>query len=194
MATASRAASASRAGSVRLVGGRPCLDLVNTVSWRGDPARREDHLRSGADALVWLRRAGVLTADEAGALGAAADRVLAGLLAVRDPLGAFADSGGPGPELAAGIREAIGHSELTGPAPAPWTVAALDGHTPRRRILLDAYELVREPGVRIGQCADHACGWVFLDASKGGRRRWCSSADCGNRDRARRHYERTRGC
>jgi predicted RNA-binding Zn ribbon-like protein len=185
--------SASRAGTVRLLGGRPCLDLVNTVSWRGDPARHEDHLRSGADALVWLRRAGVLTAGEAETLQPDVDRVLPGLLAAREQVTAFADEARVGPELQAGIRDAIGHSELRWGAQPPWTVLALDPRTPSRRILLDAYELARTPRARIGRCADPACGWVFLDTSKGGTRRWCSSADCGNRDRARRHYERSRG-
>ncbi|MFJ9034356.1 CGNR zinc finger domain-containing protein [Streptomyces sp. NPDC102274] len=31
-----------------------------------------------------------------------------------------------------------------------------------------------------------------LDRSRSGTRRWCSSGDCGNRDRVRRHYSRTR--
>ncbi|MER7245539.1 CGNR zinc finger domain-containing protein [Kribbella sp. NPDC000426] len=45
---------------------------------------------------------------------------------------------------------------------------------------------------RLRQCGDDGCGWLFLDRSKNGSRRWCSSADCGNRARARRHYERAR--
>lgn len=58
----------SRISTVHLIGGRPCLDLVNTVSWRGDDARREDHLTSSADCLVWCRRAGVVTDEEASEL------------------------------------------------------------------------------------------------------------------------------
>jgi predicted RNA-binding Zn ribbon-like protein len=182
--------SGSRAATVRLVGGRPCLDLVNTVSWRGDPDRLEEHLRTGSDALVWLRRAGVLTAAESGELAAVADAVLAGLLEVREAVTPLADGAGVGPDLQAGIRDAIAHSDL---GPDGWGVVDLDADAPRRRILLDAYELVREPRARVGRCADPACGWVFQDVSKGGTRRWCSSADCGNRDRVRRHYERSRG-
>ena len=62
-------ATAPRVSGLRLVGGRPCLDLVNTVSWRGDDARREDHLSDSAECLVWCRRAGVLDDDEAAQLG-----------------------------------------------------------------------------------------------------------------------------
>jgi predicted RNA-binding Zn ribbon-like protein len=181
--------SGSRAASVRLVGGRPCLDLVNTVSWRGDPDRREDHLRTGADALVWLRRAGVLNAAEADGLAGASDAVLAELLAARDAVAPLADGVGVGADLQVGIRDAVAHSDL---GPTGWTVVDLDARTPGRRILLDAYELVRDPRARVGRCADPACGWVFQDTTKGRTRRWCSSADCGNRDRVRRHYERSR--
>jgi predicted RNA-binding Zn ribbon-like protein len=45
---------------------------------------------------------------------------------------------------------------------------------------------------RVGQCADDRCGWLFLDTSRNRSRRWCSMEDCGNRAKARRHYERKR--
>ena len=34
------------------------------------------------------------------------------------------------------------------------------------------------------------CGWLFLDTSRSGRRRWCSMQSCGNRAKARRFYAR----
>ncbi|WP_245997945.1 CGNR zinc finger domain-containing protein [Nocardia pseudobrasiliensis] len=33
---------------------------------------------------------------------------------------------------------------------------------------------------------------MYLDPSPSGRRRWCSMATCGNRAKARRHYDRAR--
>jgi predicted RNA-binding Zn ribbon-like protein len=45
---------------------------------------------------------------------------------------------------------------------------------------------------RLRQCRGEGCGWLFLDGSRNGSRVWCSSADCGNRSRARRHYRRHR--
>src|SRR3712207_4825920 len=72
----------SRAATVPLVGGRPSLDLVNSVSWRGrDPDHREDHLRTADDCLVWCVRAGVLTTDEAARLREGGDGGLGGLVA-----------------------------------------------------------------------------------------------------------------
>jgi predicted RNA-binding Zn ribbon-like protein len=52
--------------------------------------------------------------------------------------------------------------------------------------------LERADLTRLRECQDDDCGWLFLDRSKNGSRRWCSSADCGNRARAKRHYERVR--
>jgi len=44
---------------------------------------------------------------------------------------------------------------------------------------------------RVGQCADEkGCGWLFMDTSKNKSRRWCDMGDCGNRAKARRHYQK----
>jgi predicted RNA-binding Zn ribbon-like protein len=39
-------------------------------------------------------------------------------------------------------------------------------------------------------CAAEDCAWLFLDRTKNQRRRWCDMKVCGNRVKARRHYER----
>jgi predicted RNA-binding Zn ribbon-like protein len=41
---------------------------------------------------------------------------------------------------------------------------------------------------RIGVCEGELCGWVFLDDSRGKRRRWCDMNDCGSRAKAKRFY------
>jgi predicted RNA-binding Zn ribbon-like protein len=41
-------------------------------------------------------------------------------------------------------------------------------------------------------CADHACTRPFLDRSRGGRRRWCGMAGCGDRAKAAAYRERRR--
>lgn len=45
---------------------------------------------------------------------------------------------------------------------------------------------------RVRVCAGERRGWLFLDTSKSGSRRWCSMEGCGNRAKARQHYARTR--
>jgi len=47
------------------------------------------------------------------------------------------------------------------------------------------------PG-RLRPCANEQCQLFLLDRSRANRARWCSMAGCGNREKARRHYERTR--
>ena len=184
--------SGSRAGTVKLIGGRPCLDLVNTVSWRGDPDRLEEHLTDPASCLVWCVRAGVLSPDEAEAL--AGVDVRTPLLALRRTVTAhLADADVPDlPALQPAVDDALRHSALVpGPDGARWQVDTLDARTPARRIALDLLDQLTDPPGPVGRCADPACGWVFVDTSRGHRRRWCSSADCGNRERVRRHAARS---
>ena len=61
---------------------------------------------------------------------------------------------------------------------------------PKRIELLDL--LAQGPLERIRECPGQGtCGWLFLDLSKNASRRWCDMRVCGNRAKARRHYERT---
>ncbi|MCZ4100324.1 CGNR zinc finger domain-containing protein, partial [Streptomyces sp. H39-C1] len=56
----------------------------------------------------------------------------------------------------------------------------------------DAVELLTDPAARaqLRQCEGESCSLVYLDASRGRRRRWCSSEICGNRERVARHRRR----
>jgi predicted RNA-binding Zn ribbon-like protein len=77
--------------------------------------------------------------------------------------------------------------------PGGWEVAALE---PSVGLLLApvlwsaADLLVGRQLPRVRQCSNPACGWLFLDDSKSGNRRWCSMSACGNRAKAHRHYQR----
>lgn len=58
-------------------------------------------------------------------------------------------------------------------------------------ILHSAAELlISEKLIRVKSC--NSCGWLFLDSTKAGRRRWCDMKLCGNRAKARRHYARSK--
>ena len=50
--------------------------------------------------------------------------------------------------------------------------------------------LTSEDHSRLRICGASDCGWVFLDRSKGGRRRWCSMSGCGNREKVSKFLER----
>ena len=43
---------------------------------------------------------------------------------------------------------------------------------------------------RLRACGNRRCGWLFVDRSANGRRRWCDPKACGNRMRVRRYRER----
>jgi len=45
---------------------------------------------------------------------------------------------------------------------------------------------------RIRECAAGNCAWLFLDTSRNRSRRWCDMTVCGNREKAQRHYRRSR--
>ncbi|TXS55399.1 CGNR zinc finger domain-containing protein [Streptomyces sp. t39] len=57
----------------------------------------------------------------------------------------------------------------------------------------DAVELLTDPvaRARLRRCEGDGCDRVYLDTSRGRRRRWCSSEVCGNRERVARHRRRT---
>ncbi|EDY49285.1 conserved hypothetical protein, partial [Streptomyces clavuligerus] len=56
----------------------------------------------------------------------------------------------------------------------------------------DTVLLLTDPGARgrLRQCQGESCHRVYLDTSRGRRRRWCSSEVCGNRERVARHRRR----
>ncbi|MFE7838022.1 CGNR zinc finger domain-containing protein [Streptomyces sp. NPDC057474] len=88
--------------------------------------------------------------------------------------------------------------------PAPRAVRTDDGvlaraldRTPDCAALLaliarDTVELLTDPVACAGlrQCAGDNCPIVYVDTSRGRRRRWCSSEICGNRERVARHRRR----
>ncbi|MFV0135711.1 CGNR zinc finger domain-containing protein [Streptomyces sp. HMX87] len=73
--------------------------------------------------------------------------------------------------------------ELTGPPECTALLAA---------VARDAVELLTDPVARaaLRQCEGDNCPIVYLDTSRGRRRRWCSSGICGNRERVARHRRR----
>ncbi|HCA84285.1 MAG TPA: hypothetical protein DEQ61_01495, partial [Streptomyces sp.] len=56
----------------------------------------------------------------------------------------------------------------------------------------DAVDLLTDAVARgqLRECEGDSCLLVYLDTSRGRRRRWCSSGVCGNRERVARHRRR----
>ncbi|MBW4436832.1 MAG: CGNR zinc finger domain-containing protein [Pleurocapsa minor GSE-CHR-MK-17-07R] len=64
---------------------------------------------------------------------------------------------------------------------------------PLYRIAWAAAELLTGDHVdQVRQCEAGDCDLLFVDVTRNHSRRWCSMDDCGNRAKARRHYERVK--
>jgi predicted RNA-binding Zn ribbon-like protein len=170
----------------QFIAGHPVLDLVNTVAWRTDDARRAERVTGAEGWALWAASAGVDAPDGGteglpelrSALGEILDALADGL----DPL-----PPGPWRELREAIVRARQRAALAPGLPLRWRPAGLAD-----ALALLAEELLSGPHLeRIGRCQGPGCGWFYLDRTRAGNRRWCSSGDCGNRDRARRHYARS---
>lgn len=177
------------------IGGHPVLDLANTVFNRAHPVPDNELLRTPSDVLTWCESAGVF--ETAPALGdAAEDGLTDDVRSVRehawavfdavarrrpvptDSFGALLERSGAG--VRAGHLGTIdaGLDHLA----ADW---AAPGAIPTALSLLAVHALFTLPAERVRACG--RCGWLFLDSSRGGRRRWCSMSTCGNREKATRH-------
>ena len=193
----------------KLVGGRLCLDFVNTVGNWLDANQRRDYLSGYGDLLAWARQAGALSDLEAAKLRSEAERrpddaaaALRRAVELRDALHGVAAATALGHPAEAGdlarlngfVAELLCASRLvvTGGGFAlerEGDPTALD--RPLWPIVRSAVDLFTSGEVgRVRQCGDDACGWVFVDASRSGRRRWCDMADCGNQAKVRRYRAR----
>jgi predicted RNA-binding Zn ribbon-like protein len=71
-----------------------------------------------------------------------------------------------------------------------WTLELPAGRTAAARAVLDWDALRLDSPGRLRPCANPDCRLFLIDHSKPNRARWCSMAVCGNRMKARRHYQR----
>jgi predicted RNA-binding Zn ribbon-like protein len=192
------------------IGGAVCLDFVNTVDPR-HADERDDWLRNYQQLVRWGGQAHLLTPEECSELElrsleepSLADAVHQRALELREALyRLFATQ--PSAETMA--RRSGDPTRLTDEARRAWAMMTLapaedgwswqwDTTAELDRILWpvarSASELLPSSKLsRIRECeGPSGCGWLFLDTSKNGRRRWCDMRVCGNRAKARRHRQR----
>ena len=191
--------------------GQLSLDLVNTVDWRtsGHP---QELLNSYGDLVRWGRHTGLLSEPEgrrlmreAGRRPAEADQVLESALALRETLYRIFSAVAKGRRAEAPDLDYLNgklSKALSGRhvAPAPeegyvwnWTRRESDLGWLLWEVARAAGDLLTSRDLKkLRECAGEGCAWMFLDTSRNRSRRWCSMAVCGNRAKARRHYEQTR--
>jgi predicted RNA-binding Zn ribbon-like protein len=179
------------------IGGHPALDLTNTVFDRTQPVGEGELLRTPSDILTWCASAGLFGEVPATAAVSASDLVPA-VQAVREQAWAVFNAiahGEPVPAAPFGaLLERAGRGVRVGQVQQ--IDAALDrvtvdwtapGAIPAALSVLVVRAVFTLPPDRIRACG--RCGWLFLDSSRGGRRRWCNMSICGNREKARRHRQ-----
>jgi predicted RNA-binding Zn ribbon-like protein len=195
------AAGRTSGGHVRpeLIGGHVALDLVNTVAWRLDPARVTEGL-ADADALLrWVVATGMLPdeQDAAATSGAVLERIRRLRESAYRLLRPIA-LGSPVEEtdvekVRRAVARALTRARVGAVVPWRWEVDVRGPDDLPTALTLEVWRLLQfEDLTRLRECRDRDCGWLFLDRTKNASRTWCSSADCGNRKRARRHYHRLR--
>jgi predicted RNA-binding Zn ribbon-like protein len=190
-----------------VLGGALCLNYVNTIDPRhGEP--REEFIGSYPELVGWAEFIGVLEPADGAALLAAggedepgAQLVHARAIDLREalyrlfsPAEAFA---GPSVTTLEGeLRDAMAHATIER-ADAGFRLGWDDQAALDRMlwpVVHSAVDLLSSADLsRVRECHGEGCGWLFLDTSKAQRRRWCSMAICGNREKARRHRQRLRG-
>lgn len=190
------------------IGGRLCVDFANTVYAPGSPG---ETLGGFDDVVAFLQAAGVVDGGEARrlrTLARASPRRSATsftrALALRDMLRTLLAT------LVAGepvrrqwvelvneiLRSDLGYPQLVA-REGGWSVAPVASRADPLAALVpvarSAAELIQEgPGAPVRKCANPKCVLYFYDASRTGKRRWCSMAVCGNRMKVAAHARRGR--
>jgi predicted RNA-binding Zn ribbon-like protein len=181
------------------LGGRPAIDLVNTLRerWR----RRVETLVTPDDLGLWLARAQLAPAPprvnrarlrEARELREAIDACMQAALA-HEPAPAAAVA-----TIDGWLAHADARAQLIVADDGAPVLGEREPADPVKRALaavaLDAARMLGTPAeaARIRVCASATCSARFYDRSPAGRRRWCSMALCGNEAKARRYRERSR--
>lgn len=180
------------AGGRRFDAGRRCLELLD------EPA-------PGPEGLArWLAGCGLV--PEGTPLPAVDDTWVERFAELRGHLDVLvrAELAGRVPAAPAALERLNALAAAAAP-PAPRAVPGADGRLVRAldappgcgallaALARDAVDLLTDPGARerLRECEGDHCRRVYLDASRGARRRWCSSEACGNRERVARHRART---
>jgi predicted RNA-binding Zn ribbon-like protein len=155
------------------------LALLNsTPVIDGVPA---DDLADPARARAWL--------VAAGGLGTEAE--LRRVLRVRQALQAVVRGQQPAEVLAPELEGVISVPAIDG-GRVGWTLSVAPDRELAVRAILAWDALAGQSPGRLRPCANDECRLFLIDRSKANAARWCSMAVCGNRMKARRHYQRSR--
>jgi predicted RNA-binding Zn ribbon-like protein len=143
--------------------------------------RPTDELADTTRAHAWLA--------SAGGLGAEAERQQ--VVQVRQLLQAVVRGAQPPDVLAPVLHGVARVPDMTG-GQISWRLRVPPERELAVRAVLAWDALAKNSPGRLRPCANDECRLFLIDHSKAGTARWCSMAVCGNRMKARRHYQRAR--
>jgi predicted RNA-binding Zn ribbon-like protein len=193
-----------------LSGGDLCLDFANTVSKRKIAGETREELAEYGDLAMFAKQSRVVSPQLARELLAAglvepkkAARVLRAALFLREAIyRVFSAVAASRPVPSKDIRliqdfagEAMKHRHITSVGGSYVWQWNRDGKELLAYVLWpiaqSAADLLTSDRLRaVRECDADDCAWLFLDESRNRSRRWCDMKVCGNRQKARRHYQR----
>jgi predicted RNA-binding Zn ribbon-like protein len=193
----------------KLLGGDLSLDFVNTVNWRkrNEP---DELLKTSQDLISWGVETDILSEPEADKMNhwahenkSTADNLLVKAKDLRESLHHLFKGIIEGNEpnendlnvINYELSEMLTHLQLSYSKNQFKLEIEKDNTLDYViwHIVRSASKLLTSDKLdRVKECEDDECGWLFIDESKNRSRRWCSMEDCGNRNKARRHYRSTR--
>lgn len=192
------------------IAGALCLDFANTIhNLRAED--KEEELRAVSDLLRWAKEARLLSSACHDRLAAHYNRnpgegatALAKGIAIRGLLLSIfiriANGRSASAQQLSDLNSALAQTpgllrvrKNSHHVETEWTGAADGLEQIFFAVLTGAAELLASDCLRrIRECASADCTWLFVDESRNHSRRWCDMSACGNRMKARRHYQRSR--
>jgi predicted RNA-binding Zn ribbon-like protein len=199
----------------KYVAGDPALDLVNTVDWTSG-GLVEDRLSAYDRFAQWAEGAEIVVPrlaahfqTEARARPDAAAKALREAVRLRWVLRQIFVAVARGEsvttlratsDLNALLTESLSHLQLAGKSPAnegaaplqwSWRDAASRLDSLLWPVVRSAAELLAsDEANQIHECGGTDCGWMYVDRSRNGLRRWCEMESCGTREKSRQRAQR----
>lgn len=190
--------------TLQLDGGCTVFDFTNTINNRYVPDPY-DYLGSYPDFLAWAGKVGLLGVSRIQELAdyaishprktaVAFDRVVQHRELLFELFSVIADKQTPEQSIVSAynviLREAFSHITITitnERVGATFSDSGVSLDAPLHLLIKEAFDLLMVGRLDRIKCCSN-CGWLFLDQTKNGKRRWCNMQVCGSRDKSKRYY------
>ena len=189
----------------KYVGGDPAIDLVNTVDWTRH-GLKDERLGDYQRLTRWAEGSGVVSPQlaaklrrKAAAHPQEAGTVYRAALRARETIRRLLVELAEGSASAAAVADfnrilapVLQHLRVRPLGNAPHLQLGWEAEENRLEsvlwpVLWSAASLIASPEAsRIRVCGGEDCGWMYVDRSRNGLRRWCQMESCGTREKTRR--------